>query len=85
MFYNKYSFVKDFFQMMMRKILININNLENKIYLSKNKRKKKMKINFFEINQFFFFYINICVYKNKLTFLNLSLKKQPKNYEYDNL
>ena len=85
MFYNKYSFVKDFFQMMMRKILININNLENKIYLSKNKRKKKMKINFFEINQFFFFYINIFVYKNKLTFLNLSLKKQPKNYEYDNL
>ena len=50
MFYNKYSFVKDFFQMMMRKILININNLENKIYLSKNKRMKKMKINFFEIN-----------------------------------
>ena len=76
MFYNKYSFVKDFFQMMMRKILININNLENKIYLSKNKRMKKMKINFFEINQFFFIYI--CVYKNKLTFLTLSLKKQPK-------
>ena len=85
MFYNKYSFVKDFFQMMMRKILININNLENKIYLSNNKRKKKMKINFFEINQFFFFYINIFVYKNKLNFLNLSLKKYPKNYEYDNL